>query len=263
MINTLSSGEVLSIHDVLAANFAAAADPISPPGIKSAHLLESAVTRQFTGYDGRLKYDTPVLNAASLTYGICSNHPFHNGNKRTSLVVLLCHLDKNDMTIAEKVSHDELYDFMLKVARHSFAEKGKNGDQSDAEVQEMGRWIRKRTRRIERGERTVTFRELKSILTAHGFVFEDLRDNSCDLVRYEERRGWLGLSRKIERNRIMRMAYPGDGQVVGKALLKELRDRCELSERHGIDAHAFYAKSRPTDYFVSTYRGTLRRLARV
>ena len=83
MIETLSSHDVLSIHEVLTADFAAAADPISPSGVKSMELLESAVGRQHAGFHDRLKYDTPVSNAAALTYGICLNHPFHNGNKRT------------------------------------------------------------------------------------------------------------------------------------------------------------------------------------
>lgn len=263
MVNTLSPGEVLSIHDVLTHDFAVAADPISPAGIRSHHLLESAVSRQFTGYEGRLKYHTSVLNAAALTYGICSNHPFHNGNKRTSLVAMMCHLDKNDLMFAEQVSHDDLYEFMLKVARHGFAVRGKARDQSDGEVEEMARWIRKRARHVDRGERIVTFRELKSILKSHGFEIEDLRDNSCDLVQYEEKSVWLGFGRRTHRHRIMRMGYPGDGKVVGRNLLRDVRERCALTDRHGIDSHAFYAKARPTDYFVSTYRGTLRKLARV
>jgi death-on-curing protein len=263
VVQTLSALEVASIHEVLAADFAAAADPISPPGVKSQHLLESAVSRQLAGYVDKLKYDTAVLNAAALTYGICSNHPFHNGNKRTSLVAMLCHLDKNDLTFEEHIGHNQLYDFMLKIASHGFSTKGLAADQSDQEVEEMARWIRKRTRKVERGERIVTFRELKSILSTYGFEFEDLKANSCDLVRYEEKSAWLGLKRKSHRTRIMRMAYPGDGQVVGRSLLREVRDRCGLAERDGVDSYSFYSKTRPADYFVATYRGTLRRLAKV
>jgi death-on-curing protein len=260
---TLTASDVLAIHEVLAADFAAALDPISPAGVRSQNLLESAVARQFTGYAGRMKYDNAVSNAASLTYGVCCNHAFHNGNKRTALVTMLCHLDRNDLTFSENVSHDDLYSFMLKVASHGFSEKGKSGDQSDVEVEEMARWIRKRTRRIERGERVITFRELKGILTRFGYVLEDLRNNSVDLVRYRERSSWLGLKKHTERIRIMRMAYPGDGQVVGKGLLRDLRERCGLTEADGVDSHTFYAKERPADYFVQHYRGVLRRLARV
>lgn len=202
------------------------------------------------------------MNAAALTYGICCSHPFHNGNKRTSLVAMLCHLDKNDLTFEEKVSHDDLYDFMLKVARHGFAPRS-GGDHSDVEVEEMGWWIRKRTRKVERGERIVTFRELRSILGTHGFVLENFDNNTCDLVRYEESREFFGLRRRTTRNRVMRMGYPGDGVVVGRSLLRDVRSRCGLAETNGVDSHAFYRREKPTDYFVLTYRGTLRRLAQV
>lgn len=259
----LTASDVLSIHEVLAADFAAAADPISPSGLKSPNLLESAVSRQFTGYDGRLKYDTAPANAASLTYGVCCNHPFHNGNKRTALVSMLCHLDRNDLTFDQDVTHAELYDFMLKVASHGFSDSAKTGDQSDLEVEQMTRWIRKRTRKVERGERVITFRELKSILSNFDYVLEDLRNNSVDVVKYVERSTWLGFRKTTERIRIMRMAYPGDGQTVGKNLLRDLRERCELTERHGVDSKMFYSKERPADYFVQSYRGLLRRLARV
>lgn len=262
MPHMLSPAEVLHIHEALTNDFANAADPISPPGIKSEHLLQSAIARQHTGFGSILKYEAPVANAAALTYGICCNHPFHNGNKRTALVSMLCHLDKNSFTFNDDVAHDELYEFMIKVADHGFAEKNSKREQSDREVEQMARWIRKRIRKIERGERIVTFRELKAVLSTHGFLFEDIRDNSMDLVRYSEESVWLGLGRRTHRNRIMRMPYPGDGQVVGRALLREIRDRCGLSDADGIDSRAFYAKLRPADYFVHKYRGTLRRLAR-
>jgi death-on-curing protein len=259
----LTAADVLAIHETLAVDFAAAADPISPSGIKFPHLLESAVSRQFTGIGDRLKYDSPTSNAASLTYGVCCNHAFHNGNKRTALVSMLCHLDRNDLTFEQAVTHDDLYGFMLKVASHGFTDKAQKGDQSDAEVEQMTRWIRRRTRRVERGERVVTFRELKAILNGFGLVLEDLRNNSVDVVRYQERSTWLGFKKHTERIRIMRMAYPSDGQVVGKGLLKDVRSQCGLTEHDGVDSHTFYAKERPPDYFIHSYRGLLRRLARV
>jgi death-on-curing protein len=262
---TLTPADILSIHEALAADFAAASDPISPSGIKSMDLLESAVSRQSTGYEGRMKYETAHANAAALTYGICLNHPFFNGNKRTALVSMLCHLDRDDRTFEAGVTHDDLYAFMLKVASHGFAEKGRKGDQSDIEVEQMARWIRNRTRAVERGERVITFRELRAILANFGFGLEGLRNNSVDLVRYEEWRGWLGFGKKQTKPfRIMRMGYPGDGAVVGKRQIKDLRDRCRLSQEHGVDSHAFYSKEKtPIDYFVQNYRGLLRRLARV
>jgi death-on-curing protein len=264
MVYTLSPAELRSIHEILAQDFADADDPISPPGIKSEHLLESAVGRQDTGFNGKLKYDTPITNAAALTYGICCNHPFYNGNKRASLVAMLCHLDKNNFTFNDDVSHSQLYDFMLKVAAHAFADRTlEKTDQSDHEVAEMARWIRKKVRRVETGERLVTYRELRAIVQEHGYVLEDPHDNSIDVVKYEESKSWLGLKTKTHRIRVMRMSWPGDGRVVGKGLLRDLRKRCGLTEEEGVDSRMFYAKTLPIDHFVSRYRGTLKRLAKV
>jgi len=257
----LSAEDVLSIHEVLVSDFARDSDPISPSGVRSLDLLESAVSRQLTGYDGHLKYDNPIQNAASLAYGICLNHPFHNGNKRTALVALLCHLDKNDTTFAEDVSQDELYNMMIRIASHGFAPKRTKEDLSDIEVQEIARWMRRRTRRVDNKERVITYRELRGILKGHGFELEHPKGNHMDVVRYE-RRTFLGFPRKPIRIRVSHIPYPADGVVVGKGVLKKVRQDCELTEKNGIDSHIFYASQRPVDYFVTRYRKTLKRLAR-
>ena len=263
MVRTLSTNEVLAIHEALVADFASGADPISPPGLRSLHLLESAVSRQHTGIGSRLKYDSPVSNAASLAYGICLNHPFHNGNKRTSLVALLCHLDANDLMFHEDVSQQTLYDLMLKIADHGFVDKMNPQRDTDLEVAQIAKWVRRHSRLVERRERIVTFRELIGILRGNGFEFEDHRNNTIDLVRYEDKLTWLGLRRKRERIRVMRMPYPGDGIVVGRGLIRTVRERCELDEKHGVDSAAFYSAARPPDYFIAKYRKTLMRLSRV
>lgn len=263
MIKTLTVDDIKSIHDELEAEFSLSIDPISPSGIKSLHLLESAVARQHAGFGGRLKYDTALANAASLGFGLCMNHPFHNGNKRTSLVTMMCHLDQNDLTLKEDVDQSSLYDFMLRIASHQIADAKLAGDRSDAEVEGIARWIRKRIRRIERGERIITFRRLRSILESFEFEFEDPKNNAVDLVRYEKKSTWLGLRTMTKRVRILRMAYPGGGQVVGKALLRQIRELCALDEKHGCDSQMFYDQQRPPDYFIGKYRKTLARLARV
>ena len=113
-------------------------------------MLESAVSRQTVGFDGHLKYADPVSNASSLCYGICSNHPFHNGNKRAALVALLCHLDANGLTFDSRVDQGQLYSFMLKIASHKFAPKKKVHNSADIEVGEIAKWVRKNTRRVKR-----------------------------------------------------------------------------------------------------------------
>lgn len=117
-LRTLTATDVITVHETLARDFALTADPISPPGVRSNHLLESAVARQDVSFGNALKYPDPVANAATLAYGICCNHPFHNGNKRTALVSMLVHLDRNKLALYQS-NQDELYELMISVADHS------------------------------------------------------------------------------------------------------------------------------------------------
>lgn len=52
----LSAEDVLKIHEVLVRDFASSSDPISPPGVRSMALLESAVGRQWTSLGAVLKH---------------------------------------------------------------------------------------------------------------------------------------------------------------------------------------------------------------
>lgn len=126
----------------------------------------------------------------------------------------------------------------------------------------MAKWIRDRARKVQNGERLITFRELKGILTGHGFTLEDPAGNYIDVVKHYELHSWI-LGRRRRTERVMRIPYPSDGAEVGRDLVRELRKRCGLSAADGVDAEAFYARLRPTDYFVGKYRGTLRKLAKV
>jgi death-on-curing protein len=98
-VSTLTADEVLRIHHILCRDFAASEDPIGYGGLKSRSLLESAVSRQHSGFGLFRKYKDPIPNAATLGFGICCDHPFHNGNKRTALVSMLAHLDKNHLAL--------------------------------------------------------------------------------------------------------------------------------------------------------------------
>jgi len=75
----LTKRMVLAIHDEAVAMFGGTA------GIRDEGLLESALDRA----QNRHAYEaeaTPFDFAASLCHGICKNHPFLDGNKRTALL---------------------------------------------------------------------------------------------------------------------------------------------------------------------------------
>lgn len=269
-LRTISAEEVLQIHETLVADFSRSLDPISPPGLRSVDLLQSAVGRQFTGLGGVLKYPDPIDNAATVLYGLCNDHPFHNGNKRTALVATLAHLEKNKLALFN-TKQNELFDLMLKVASHTLfgkpskrAKRPKRTPAADLEVQKIAHWLRQRADRVMRGERQITYREMRHILERFGYYFERPKNNSIDIVKYvNEKRGWL--NRKVVRVRkhIGTAPWPGELREMGIKDIKHIRQLCRLREEDGIDSDAFYDEQAIIDTFVNRYRTLLRRLAKV
>lgn len=261
---TLSVDEVLEIYEVLLRDFAEDNDPISPAGVRDQGLLESAVSRQHTGFDGILKYPTPLASAAALCYGICCDHAFHNGNKRTALVAMLVHLDKNQLCLPN-TSQDELYDLMLALADHKLVKRqdGKR-DMSDQEVEALSKWLRNRSARLSTGERPITYRQLRRILTGYRIEIENAGQNHAELARYEDvPAGLFRREVKRRRNRIATIGYRDEGTQLSKAEVKKIREICHLTEADGVDSNMFYSSGEIVDSFVNRYRKVLRRLAKI
>lgn len=263
-LETLTYEDVLNIHNTLVFDFSKTPDPIEPPGVREeGRLLHSAILRQHVGIGNELKYPKAIPNAATLCYGVCCNHAFHNGNKRTALVSLLCHLDKNHLTLKEEVDQDDLYSFMLKIASHKFAPRRHRSDKSDIEVQEITRWIQRRSRAVQKAEKTVTYRELRQILREFDIHLENPRGNYIDVVKYElKRRVFFGRKERVSQ-RVAHVPYPREGQEVGKKVLKTIREQCGLTEKQGCDSNMFYSAETNIDKFIMQYKKTLKRLAKV
>jgi death-on-curing protein len=266
----LTVTEVKAIYETLVRDFASADDPMSPAGVRDEGLLESAVARQKTGLGDTLKYPHPIMNAASLTFGLCNDHPFLNGNKRTALVAMLAHMDKNDYCLPG-VSQGELYNFMLSVASHTIAGKPdprKKEDSpkrrtADEKVEAIFKFLRKRAARIESGERVVTYRQLRRVLGRFGLSIETAAANHAEVVRYQERPGGLLKRPSTRRIVLIRIGYRDEGTELPKRDVAAIRKACALSEENGVDSRAFYTFEATIDEFVNKYRRVLRNLARV
>lgn len=271
-LRTLSVEDVLQIHDILVEDFASSPDPIYPPGVKSLDLLSSAVSRQLTSLGGHLKYPNVLSNAATLTYGVCCDHPFHNGNKRTALVALLVHLDRNKLTL-HATGQKDLFNMIISVADHSMGlppestwkgralRRGRR--RADDEVEALATWIERRAEKVTRGEKPVTYRELRKILESFCYSLQNPKGNRIDIVKPET--VTVGVFRKsqvVRPKHIGSIPYPGDHQEVGLRILKDVRRICRLTEEDGCDTEAFYNQAAVIDAFVNRYRTILRRLAR-
>lgn len=267
----LSTDEVLAIHRRVCLDFAQTDDPVGWEGPRDKGLLESAVSRQHVGLGNVLKHPDPLSNAATLAFGLCCGHPFHNGNKRTALVAMLAHLDKNQLSVFG-IRQKELYDMILRVATHSLgirvpARRRKRMDytrrEADAEVAAIRDWLEKNARKVERGERRITYRQLRQILGKFGYQMDHPRNNSIGIYRVEQvKRGLLRNKTVNQQKRIAAIGYPGENKVMGVKSIKQVRRLCRLDEANGCDTASFYEGADVIDVFINEYRGVLRKLSK-
>jgi death-on-curing protein len=268
----LSTDEICAIHERVARDFADTDDPFGLAGPRDGgHLLESAVSRQMVGVGKYLKYSDPLSNAATLTFGLCCGHPFNNGNKRTALVAMLAHLERNGFTVSG-VRQRDLYTMIKAVASHSLGvrvdSRKKHRDsytkrEADSEVAEIASWLGRHARKIERGNRHVTYRQLRQILTRFEFFLEHPKGNSIGVYReVSVKRGLLKTKSVIEKKRIGAIGYPGEKKVVPMKVLKQVRRMCELDDANGCDTAAFYEGADIADAFIVQYQSILAKLAR-
>ena len=268
-LQMLSVDEVSQIHEILVEDFFASNDPISPPGVRSHDLLESAVARQWTGLGNILKYPDPVANASTLLFGICCNHPFHNGNKRTALVAMLAHLDKNKVALFD-TKQEELYDFMIEVAGHTLGtskdrrrRRSKRRRTQDQEVTAISKWLGARAASVSRGEKPISYKDLRKILQSFNLFLSNPRNNSIDIVRIVNKRAGIMRQKTVQvQKRIGNIPYPGESRLVAMRHIKYIRELCCLREEDGIDSDAFYNYTVIIHSFVNKYRKILSRLAR-
>ena len=86
----LDSQDLYILHNQLLARFGGL------EGIRDEGLLESALDRPVQKFQYEQESTLPEL-AASYMYGIARNHPFFDGNKRSSLLAAIVFLEINGM----------------------------------------------------------------------------------------------------------------------------------------------------------------------
>jgi len=104
-------------------------------GIRDISLLQSAVARPESSFDGKDLYTDLVTKAASLMHSIIKNHPFVDGNKRTAITSALIFLLRNGLRVT--ASNRELELFTLSVAS------------KDVELTEIAGWFKKHSKKIQ------------------------------------------------------------------------------------------------------------------
>ena len=145
----LGAGYVEFIHDEMVVQLWPGSEPVRANDRRDRAMIESAVGRPFHSAFGQDAYPTIAEKAAALFHSLISNHPFHDGNKRTAVLAFgifllanghCCMLDNTPMyQLAEAVasyrergrSHAEaLQEILGAVAGHvvSLSELRQEGD---------------------------------------------------------------------------------------------------------------------------------------
>ena len=125
----LSPQQILFIHDQAVKRTG------GPLGIRDVGILESAVYRPQTTFDGKDLYKTVFDKAASLLQSLIKNHPFIDGNKRTAFITTYNFLALNGVKIA--AGNKEIVVFMVQVANKNLS------------VDEISSWLKFHSRPLK------------------------------------------------------------------------------------------------------------------
>lgn len=266
-LHVLSYEDVLDAHFCIADFFSREGYGMGGIGIKDVGTFVSTVERQFTGYGGHVVYDSDYEQIATLCFGIIKNHPFYDGNKRTAFLCALLQLHRLGRVI--DVPEKEFEDLMVSIADGSIEKKSalrefrKRGT-SHPEIRFLGRYLEKNSRKRARLIKTLKFRQLRQIVEANGFYFQNPNKGTINLACMEERRiHRFLLGDRIEKKEkvITQIAYHGEGVDVPNGTVKLIRQSCGLTDQDGFDGEVLLRDAQPTFQLINSYRSALQRLA--
>lgn len=104
----LSKRQILLLHSALIVQTGGL------DGVRDEGLLDSAINAPFQTFAEQDLYPTVLEKAARLGFGLISNHPFLDGNKRIGTHAMLSFLGANQIFLC--YTDDELISVILKVA---------------------------------------------------------------------------------------------------------------------------------------------------
>lgn len=155
------------IHEELLRKFWPSAEDLGAKGVKDRGLLESAVGRPYQTVFGEDAYASVTEKGVALFHSLVSNHPFHDGNKRTAVTSLHHFMMANGLFAG--LSNEEAYDMAKRTA--SYRERGLSHDQIFQEIKEL------------LTSRTITFSALRELGTEDSVMFRELYSMSLELRR--------------------------------------------------------------------------------
>ena len=121
----ITINDVLILHEMIIQKFGGTS------GIRDISLLESAVNRPFSTFDGNDLYPTVIEKAGAIFESLIINHPFIDGNKRTAYVTMLILLKQKNFNLI--CSEDEKYKFVIAASKGEY------------DIESIKEWLRTNT----------------------------------------------------------------------------------------------------------------------
>ncbi|MDP9172697.1 MAG: Fic family protein [Planctomycetota bacterium] len=260
----ISAKDVLNAHYLLVDFFMREGDPIAMPGPRSPDLLFSAVARQTTSFNGRLKWNDPLERCASLFFGLVKNHAFHDGNKRTALLVALYNLSLLNRTTVAKQREFEI--LAVRTAGSELAQYNKYDSFArleNPEVRFLADFFRQKTRKTDTRIHVITFNDLNRILRKYNFGLENASGNYIDVVRFVEEKYGFFLKPKLRTvsKKLTQIGFPRWSAQVHERALRSVLAATGLTRQNGFDSQVIFQEAEPLNALIDSYREPLKKLS--
>lgn len=261
---TVGMMDVLRAHFLVVDYFYSKDVGLGGTGPRDPNLLHSAVYRQFVAFGGQDKWSDSFERAATLLFGIITDHPFHDANKRTGLLVMLLFLNK--MNRVPTVGQKHLEDFAVEISDHQLKKYRRYRElkkkKSDPEVRFIADFLKRKSRKLDSRYYTITYRELDRRLQDFGYRLQNPHRNFINIVRVEQRRKLFGFGPKEQVNvKVAQVGFPGWKCQVGQGAISTIRKETKLTAEHGFDSQSFYLGADPVQSIIAEYAEPLERLA--
>lgn len=265
--NNTCDGCVITENDVLRAHYLISDYFLDEEeviyGVKNYGLLSSAVHRQVTNFGGVDKWTTNYQKMATLLYGLVKNHAFHDGNKRTALLVLLLYMDRERLQLRKQKS--KLETLVVRIAANTLDEYGSyQGYQSNEEPEIMfiADLLKHYTSRVNKRYYPITFAEFNQRLNRFNVKLDNPKGNYIGVYQYQTEGSKLfGLIKgKSEYVKIFDIGFPGWKRQINPRAFKEALKAAHLTAKYGIDSDVFYNGEEPMYTLIDEYREPLARL---
>jgi death-on-curing protein len=265
--DTVGMKSVLRAHFLVADYFYGEGYGIAALGPRDPELLHSAVYRQFVSFDGLEKWKSPYERCATLIFGIIKDHPFHDANKRTGLLVLLYFLNK--LNRVPTVKQQQLEDLVVNVADNNLRKSRRQQDimkrTDDPEIYYIADYLKRNSRKRDNRYYTITYKELDQKLRDYGFCLNNPHKSCIDVCLIKtgksilERLGFR--KNRAELVRVSQIKFHSWNKQVGKKTISKVRRDTKLIPEKGVDSEAFFRDADPLYTLIAEYHGPLERLA--